>query len=511
MKAADVGSTALAVEPTVELVELGKSYPGVSALSGVSLRLARGEVHSIVGENGAGKSTLVRILAGLEQADAGEVRIDGHPVRLRSPRAARRGGISYVPQEPEGIPIFSVGRNVLLGTEGSWVRRGKLSATERERVCDALHRMGIGDLDPSLSLGSLPIAQRRLCQIAATLVDPGNVILLDEPTAVLADVDAGVLLERLELLRDEGKSILYVSHRLSEVMSISDRISVLRDGQLVGTFARGEVNRTELLALMARSQTSARRPTATKRPQSKPGAPVLEVDGLTRDGHFDSITFTVDAGQVVGLAGIQGSGHAALVDALAATGGVSRGTIRVDGALVDADKPLSALRGGIRVVPEERRTRGIVPTRSIRENLAIGFGTQAQRRFFRSMSAERDRARDAVTTLDVRARDIEVPVATLSGGNQQKVVIGRVLGSAPRVLVLCEPTQGIDVRSKGEILSLVCQIARDQGLAVVIASSEFEELVDYADVVHVMRQGRLVATMDSGEATHARLLEAAIP
>ena len=498
--------------PLVQLVAVGKSFPGVRALSDVSLDFRAGEIHSIVGENGAGKSTLVSMLAGLAQPDGGEILVDGQRVRFRNPRSARTGGVSFVPQETEGVPSFSVGRSLMLGREGRWINRSRLSLAERGQVTDAMQRMGVTGLDGDTPISELSVAEVRLCQIAGTLVDPGRLIMLDEPTAVLADADAELLLDRLEKLREEGKSILYVSHRLSEVMRISDRITVLRDGRAVGTFSRGEIDRAGLLALMARKQGESQ-PTAVAatRPAAANGTPRLRVTGFSRGRLFQDVGFDVFPGQVVGIAGIQGSGHGRLLEAIAGASPVDAGVLEVDGAHVKAGSLHHSLIAGIRLVPEERRQRGIVGPRSIRENLSIGYGTQAQSRFFRSPTVERKAASQAIANLDIRTPGAEVMVQNLSGGNQQKVVIARVLASAPRVMLLCEPTQGIDVRSKAEILRLLREAARQQGISVVLASSEFEELLEYTDVIHVMRGGRIVTTVQTEQTSYSELLESAVP
>jgi len=496
----------------VRLVAIDKSYPGVRALESISLDFNEGEIHSIVGENGAGKSTLVRILAGLEQPDTGTILVDGRPVRLKNPRTARRDGVSFVPQEVEGVSTFSVGRSLMLGREGRWINRSRLSSAESTLAHEALARMGVTGMDVDAPVSGLSVAELRLCQIAGTLVDPGRLIVLDEPTAVLADADAEVLLERLEGLRRERRGILYVSHRLGEVLRISDRITVLRDGRVVGTFARGEIDRAGMLSLMARKQSESPIAAAADEPAAVAAASTrLSVRGLTRAGAFEGVDFAVVAGQVVGIAGIQGSGHGRLLEALAGSAPVDSGDVAVDGASIEPGSLRRALDAGIRLVPEERRTRGIVGSLSLRDNISIGFGSAAQRRFLRRPKDEKTVANGAVENLGIHARDIDVLVKTLSGGNQQKVVIARVLASSAAVLLLCEPTQGIDVRSKAEILGLLKRTAQSTGIGVVLASSEFEELLEYTDIIHVMRAGTIVKTVRTRDTSYSELLEAAVP
>lgn len=505
-----------AEEAIVRLRGIGKSYPGVRAVDSVDIEFCSGEVHAIVGENGAGKSTLVRMLTGLEAPDSGQIEIDGHTAHLRSPGAARRAGISLVPQEAALVPTLSVGRNVLLTSTPAWVRRSRLSGVERTAVTEALTRVGAEDIDPDTPATALSTAQARLCQIAATLIRPGRLLVLDEPTAVLADADAELLLRRLDLLREAGTSILYISHRLGEVQRLADRITVLRDGVVVGTYARGELDRGDLIRLMARKQDEADEPRQSPMvvPAASPaldGPVLMRVRGLAREGAFAGIDFDARAGEVVGIAGIQGSGHGRLLEAIAGATTVEAGTIEVDGVRVEPGSLRSALQAGVRLVPEERRERGIVGPLSIRDNLSIGFDSDPQRRFVRDGRAERAAAATAFTALDIRAASADVATSTLSGGNQQKVVIARVLASRPRVMLLAEPTQGIDVRAKAEILGLLRRFARERGIAVVLASSEFEELLDFADTIHVLRLGRLVASMPAATASYTAVLEAAVP
>jgi ABC-type sugar transport system ATPase subunit len=498
-------------DPLVRLVGASKLYPGIRALDRVDLDFRAGEIHSIVGENGAGKSTLVRLLAGLDRPSSGAIEINGAAVRLRNPAAARRVGVRLVPQEASLVPNLSVGRNVLLGKEGRWSSRSRLTARERTTVTGALSRVGAETLDIDQLATALPVASVRLAQIAATLIDPGRLLILDEPTAVLSDVDAERLLQRLERLREEGISILYVSHRLGEVQRLSDRTTVMRDGAVIGTFDRGTIDRAEMLRLMARStMTAASRP-AEAMDADEDADRVLVVDRLNRDGAFYDVSFEARVGEVVGIAGIQGSGHGQLVDVIAGAVAADSGRVHVDGEVVHTGSRQSALRAGIRVVPEERRERGIVAPRSIRENMSIGFGSAAQARFVRRPSLERATTRQAIGEFGVYANSGEVAIGTLSGGNQQKVVIARVLASNPRVMLLSEPTQGIDVRAKAEILGILRRAARERGIAIVLASSEFEELLEFTDVIHVMRLGRIVDSIRSRQASYSQVLEAAVP
>ncbi len=498
-------------DPVVQVVEVTKEYPGVVALADVTVDFLAGEIHAVVGENGAGKSTLVRLLAGLIRADTGELVVDGRPVHFRDPRDARNGGISVVPQEPQGVPAFNVGRTVTLGLEGFWSRRSRLGDDDRQVVRGALDKVGAERLDDARLVSAISVAELRLCQIARTLLDPGRLIVLDEPTAVLAESDAEALLTRLETLRGEGRSIVYISHRLGEVLRIADRVSVLRDGRLVGTFTPDDLDRDRLVTLMARTEANGTRAATPRRPAQSTGDRVLQVNGLTRSGSFNNVDLEVRAGEIIGIAGVQGSGHAAVLDAIAGAVGTDSGTVTVDDISLPGGHLAEAYSAGIRLVPEDRRRRGIVGCRPVRENLSLAGGPTLHRFGLRRLAAERTLTQRTIAEFDVRTPSTETLVERLSGGNQQKIVLGRVLASDPRVLLLCEPTQGIDVRSKGEIRQIITELARERGLGIVLASSEFEELIDHADRIYVMCEGTTTRTFDAGTASYRDVLAAALP
>lgn len=499
----------------VELVKINKHFPGVHALQSVSLDFVAGEIHSIVGENGAGKSTLVNVLAGLVQPDTGDIWVSGRRVQFRNPRAARRGGVSVVPQDTHVIPTFSVGRTATLGLERFWVSRASVTTAERQSVQSALAHVGARKLDAAQLMAAASVAQIRLCQLARTLLDPGRLIILDEPTAALSAADAEALLDRLVALRDEGRSILYVSHRLDEVLQISDRITVLRDGAVVGTFAREDVDRAELVHLMARdtvlhgSEAAESRHPAER--QERDSHSVLQVRGLTRGRTLRHVSFDVQPGEVVGIAGVQGSGHGELLELLAGAAAPDAGQILVDRQPIMTGSVKAAYRAGIRLVPQERRERGVVGARSVRENIVLGSINASGTSVLRRHRQERTQTEKMIDDLAIRTRGGETPVETLSGGNQQKVVLARMLASQPRVLLLSEPTQGIDVNAKAQILDLIRRVARERNFGIVLASSEFEEVLQYADVIHVMTEGSIVKSFGAGEARYRDVLAAALP
>jgi len=497
----------------LELVGVTKQFPGVLALDGVDLALFPGEIQALVGENGAGKSTLIKIITGVYVADKGVIAVGGRETRIATPRSALESGITLVPQDILMIPEMSIGRNILLGMEDRSAAAQSLGLEERARIEEALSRVGLR-LDPGVKAGSLNVPQLRLAQIARALLQAGHVIVLDEPTAVLSEADSEHLLDRLEAFRKEGKAILYVTHRLSEVMRLADRITILRDGRRVGHFKRGEVSRDEILSLVAKDGARMdEAPRAEPTLSVDPGDTVLSVKGLSAPPKFSDVDLDVREHEIIGIAGVQGSGHGQLLRAIAGVDTASAGEIRVDGRGVTLGAPRASYGRGVLLVPADRRGSAIVPRQSIRENIVLsGRVRESCRRFgLRWPGAERRIAQTYIDMFSVRPPQTEAKIGTLSGGNQQKVALARALESDARVLLIDEPTQGIDVRTKAEIHSLLRRVARERKCAVVVASSEFEELIGLAQTVHVMRLGRLVKALPGEGITYRQILEHALP
>lgn len=504
------GSRALtsAGPPLLVLRGIGKSFPGVTALQGIDFTLHSGEVHALLGENGAGKSTLVKIVSGVERPDQGSLTYKGEEVVFATPRDARRCGISIVPQDIWMVPGLSIGRNILLGMEAAWSSRGRLSGSERERVAGALRIVGL-QIDPDTSVAALSVPQLRLAQVARALLSEAEVIVLDEPTAVLAEPDAEQVLERLISLRDTGRGILYVTHRLSEVMRIADRITLLRNGRQTGHFRRGEVDHPELVALLTKDgERSEPKGAAASPAGNREGTGRLDVVGLTTLGKFREVSLEAHGGQIVGIAGVQGAGQSALLRAIAGLDRVDYGEIRVAGGLLPTGNASAAFERGLRYAPADRRREGIVGKLSISDNLALSPRVRraCRRLGLRWREVERSMGRDYIRELAIRPPRVEAAAESLSGGNQQKVIIGRMLESAPRVLLAEDPTQGVDLSAKRDIHAALRALAAARHCVIIVASSDFEELLSLADVIHVMRMGRLVARLPASEASYAALL-----
>jgi ABC-type sugar transport system ATPase subunit len=512
--------SASAPPPLLNATQICKRFPGVVALDQVDFEVRQGEIHALLGENGAGKSTLIKLITGLTQPDEGGLFVKGRQVQIASPRDARRLGISVVPQDVMMVSGLSVGRNMLLGLEQPMCAYGSLKRAEAEIVERALEMVG-AKFSPSTLASSLSVPDLRLAQIARTLIHPGSIVVMDEPTAVLSEPDAERLLERLLSFREQGKAIIYVSHRLSEVMRIADRATVLRDGRRVAQFGRGDFDRQQIVAVMARAE---QRPTsiavASQTSDSTANDSIgsedtvlLRVTKLSSHGRYSDVSLSARAGEIVGIAGVQGSGHGYFVRALAGADPWDAGAVTICGRDSPRGSVRAAFHRGLAFIPADRRRSAIVTSLSIQENLALSRRVRANcRRFgFRWPARERAMAEQLASDLSIHPPILDALAGTLSGGNQQKLALARVVEGDSRVLLIEEPTQGVDIRSKAEIHTLLRNVAKHQRRAVVIASSEFEELVDIADVIHVMCLGRLVATFPRNEANYHTILHHALP
>lgn len=506
-------TTGIATEtivPAARLTGIRKAFPGVLAIDDVNIDVQHGEIHALIGENGAGKSTLVKILVGAIRPDAGSIFLEGRETSLHSTRAARRHGISYIPQDVQAVPGLSVGRNILLGNERFFSSRNRLNREEAQTVGTALERAG-AVFEASERAETLSIPELRLAQIARALVNPGDVLVLDEPTAVLSEADAEHLLTRLQLFLEGGKGILYVSHRLTEVLRIANRITVLRDGKQMGTFDRDEVDRERIIQLMAKPNRGARRQAIVHdRSSAESALPVLEVTGLTREPDLRHVSFSVRPGEIVGVAGVHGSGHGHLLHAVAGLDPYDEGSMVIDGVRLMPGSIRDSYAAGAILVPADRRGSAIVPAQSVQSNLMLPIRAFAKRFGVRRLRAEAVASRRYVDLFGIQPASTQALAAGLSGGNQQKMALARSLESKPRVLLLEEPLQGIDVNSKVEIRGLIEWLA-SEGVAVAVATSDFEDLIGLADVVHVMCLGRLAATLPGEEITYEAILRHALP
>ncbi|MFJ1790573.1 sugar ABC transporter ATP-binding protein [Kitasatospora griseola] len=479
----------------------------MQALNDVTLDLPGGSVTALMGENGAGKSTLLKILTGDHRPTGGHVLLDGRPVDLRSPADARAAGIRIVPQEPEIVPHVSVAENVYTGSLPRRAGRRLDRAELRRRIAADLDRLGFADvLDPDLLGSQLTAAQRQLVEImrALTGADAARVIAFDEPTSSLSEHEVDALFALIDRLRDQGVAVVYVSHRMQEILRLADRIAVLRDGALVGVRDARTTTEDELVRLMVGRDLSTmfvRRSVVTDRV-------VLDVRDLTTD-RVRGIDLRIHAGEVVGLAGLIGAGRSELALALAGDLPVRSGSVTLDGRPLPSGNPGAVIRAGLGLAPEERKAQALFLHRTIRDNTSIAVLERLRRFRFVRRGAERDLAQEYTDRLRVRAPSIEHEVRKLSGGNQQKVVLARWLARRPKLLILDEPTRGIDVGAKAEIYRIVADLA-EQGVALLVISSELPELLGLADRIVVMQNGRTTGELNRAEATEEAVLALAM-
>ncbi|MCB4804443.1 simple sugar transport system ATP-binding protein [Methylobacterium brachiatum] len=474
---------------------LSKSFAGHQALAGVDFTLRRGEIHALLGENGAGKSTFIKTLTGVVRRDAGEVWLDGEPIAPRSAEAAARAGIATVYQEVGLLPNLTVAQNLFLGREPT--RFGLVRNREmRRRAVALLADFGLS-IDVGAPLGRYPVAVQHLVAIARAVDLSARALILDEPTASLDTHEVTVLFGVMRRLAERGIGIVFVTHFLEQVYAITDRITVLRNGRLVTERETARFPRIELVHTMLGhdlAETEARVEQADRPARAGSGTPVLQAEGLGKAGYLQPIDLTVGSGEVVGLAGLLGSGRTETARLLFGAERADRGRIRLDGKPVQIGGPRDALRHRFGYCPEERKTEGIVADLTVRENIVLAL--QARRGPFRPLGrvAQDKIARDFIAMLDIRPPDPERPIGLLSGGNQQKALLARWLATEPRLLILDEPTRGIDVGAHAEIIRLIRRLC-DEGLALLVISSELEEIVTYSDRVIVMRDRAQVAEL----------------
>jgi len=493
-----------AASPRLTLVDVTKAFGGTQALAGVSLTVAAGEAHALIGENGAGKSTLLKILAGVQAADAGGIRFEGAPYRPRDPLAARRAGIAMIHQELTLAPHLSVEENLTLGLEPR-TRFGLLDRRrQRELAGDALSRLG-AELPLGAPAGGLTIAQQQLTEIARALLTQPRLLILDEPTSSLTRADTERLFTALDRLRAEGVSLLYVSHFLEECRRVCTRFTVLRDGRSVATGTLGETPTPDVIRHMVGREVKDLYPRTAR----NPGDVLLELDGLAGHAKPRSASFQVRRGEVLGLFGLVGAGRTETFRALFGLEPVTAGTVKVAGREQTHRSPHQRLRAGVALLSEDRKREGLLLGRSLRENLTTTrLGAVSTAGFIRP-DRERATTRDWMARLGVKARDEHQAVGELSGGNQQKIAFGRLLFHDAQILLLDEPTRGIDVGAKVAIYHQIDQAAR-AGRAVVIASSYLPELLGVCDTVAAFRRGEVVAVRPATEWTDDSLLAAAI-
>ena len=489
--------------PILALEDVSKAFGAVRALQDVSLDLRGGEIHALAGENGAGKSTLVKILAGVHRPDEGRVLLDGGPQDFRGPGDAQQAGVAVIYQEPTLFPDLSIAENIIMGRQP----RASFGRIDRRSLSTAttglFDRLGV-TLDPDRPARGLSIADQQIVEIAKALSRDARVLVMDEPTAALSGNEVARLFTVARTLREQGCALLFISHRLEEIFELCQRVTTLRDGRLIATEELDGLTPDDLVQRMVGRELDTLYP----KQDTTVGEPVLEVARLTREGVFTDVSFEVRTGEIVALAGLVGAGRSEVARAVFGVDRYDAGAVTVSGTRLPGGSPTAAMAAGIALVPEDRRQQGLVMDGSIERNIGLTTLRTLRRGPVVSHTAERDRAADWAIRLRLKYARLSDAVSVLSGGNQQKVVLAKWLSTKPTVLIVDEPTRGIDVGTKAEVHRLLSELAAD-GLAVLMISSDLPEVLGMADRVLVMHEGRLAADIPRAEATEETVMAAA--
>jgi ribose transport system ATP-binding protein len=489
--------------PLLEMRSIIKTFPGVKALQEVDFNVTRGEVHALVGENGAGKSTLMKIVAGVYTRDGGEMLWKGAPVHFTSPKQAQLAGITTIHQELNLIPQMSVTENIFLGDEIEGVGGLLDWKTMHEKAREMLGRLHL-DIDPRTCIDELGVGKQQMVEVAKALHYRADLIIMDEPTAALSLSEIEDLFEIIRQLRSSGVSIIYISHHLEETFEISDRTTVLRDGQLVTTQSTSSLTLDELIRLMVGRRLSEQFPKVS----APRGKEMLRVEGVHQGGKLRDIHFSAYAGEILGIAGLVGAGRTEMVRAIFGADLIDGGKIYVEGKEVRITSPRDAIRAGIALLTEDRKGQGLVLKMSTRENITMSILDRLTALIFTSQKKEADLAQRFIEDMNIKTAGHNELVMNLSGGNQQKVVLSKWMATQPRILIFDEPTRGIDVGAKVEIYKLMNDLAA-QGTAILMVSSELPEILGMADRIIVLHEGHIAGELSRAEASQEKILELA--
>ncbi len=488
--------------PIIQMRDISKSFGGVHALKNVQLTIYPGEVHAILGENGAGKSTLIKTITGVHQPDSGEIELNGQVVQFANPREAQQQGIAAIYQEPSLFPDLSIAENILVGRQP--VSGGRISWRQMNRIAsDLLERLHV-KLNPRTKARNLSVAQQQMVEIARALSVNAKVLIMDEPTSSLTSNEVEELFHITKNLRDEGTAVIFISHRLEELFALADRVTTLRDGEYVGTRTLANVTTDELIQMMVGRKLDDLFP----KQDVERGEVVLEVENLSANGAFQDISFKLHAGEILGMSGLVGAGRTDVACSIFGVKPATAGRITVRGEQVTIANPQKAMALGISYVPEDRKNHGLVLPMPIGDNITLPVINEFATYGWLNRKKEKTTALEASKKLEVKAYGIEQKAQELSGGNQQKVVLAKWLNTNPRILILDEPTRGIDVGTKAAVHRLMSSLAAE-GMAILMISSELPEILGMSDRILVMREGHITGEFERGEATQEKLMMAA--
>jgi len=487
----------------LELRDVSKAFGPVVALRSATLVVEPGSIHALVGENGAGKSTLIKVVAGVHRRDGGDFRLAGQTADFASTAQAKAAGVAVIYQEPTLFPDLSVTENIFMGRHRLGAARRIDRAAMYAEAEGLFTRLGV-HIDPRRPAEGLSIADQQIIEIAKAISLDARLLIMDEPTAALSGVEVERLFAVARSLRDEGRALVFISHRFDEVFSLCDMVTVMRDGEYISTHKVSETNVDEIVAAMVGREVAELFPKTA----AEIGAPVLEVEGLNSTGVFRDVSFTVRAGEIVGLAGLVGAGRSEIARAVFGVDGYESGVVRVNGIDVPPRNPRAAIKAGMAFIPEDRRKQGLVIDASVTRNVAGVIRQGLAKAGLLSAAAENKAAGPWASRLEVKTSALDMSAATMSGGNQQKVVIAKWLATSPKLLIIDEPTRGIDIGTKSEVHRLLSELA-GQGLAILMISSELPEVLGMADRVLVVCEGRITADLDRDEATPETVMYAA--
>ncbi|PSL34334.1 ribose ABC transporter ATP-binding protein [Planomicrobium soli] len=485
----------------IKMTGISKSFSSNQVLKNVQFSLGKGEIHALMGENGAGKSTLMKIMAGIYSRDSGTVEVKGEPVEFTSPKQAEEAGISVIHQELNILPYLSIAENLFLGREETFGRTGILKTKEMEKKTQKiLADLGL-DIDPASPASTLSVGKQQIVEIAKALSVDAEVIIMDEPTAALTDREIDTLFATIRQLQKQGVSFIYISHRMEEIFSLCDRITILRDGEYVGERKISETSFEEIVQMMVGRELGERFPER----KSAIGEVKLAVKGLSRKDCFENVSFELRKGEILSIAGLMGAGRTEVVQSLFGYKKLDGGTIEFDGLPIKIDSPKKAKEIGIGYVTEDRKSEGLIVDFTVEENVSMTNFSAISKNGLISKKKERTLYDDMVKRLGIRTSGPEQSAKSLSGGNQQKVVIAKWLGIEPELLILDEPTRGVDVGAKKEIYSIINELA-ERGVAILMISSELPEVIGMADRVLVMHEGKVTADLPKNEMTQERIM-----
>lgn len=489
---------------------LSKSFSGIKALDNVSFNLRRGEVHALMGENGAGKSTFMKILIGLLAPDSGEIVFEGSNLTDQKVGDTLKKGISMIHQEILIIPELTVAQNIFLGREKSVSGRkgifsGWLDDSDINKKSEQiLKQLGV-DISPKTKMKYLSVAQMQMVEIAKAVSNDAKVIIMDEPTSAISDKEVEMLFKMIRDLKGKGVSIIYISHKMDEIFRISDTVTVLRDGKYIGTKSATELDQNSLISMMVGREIGQMFPERVGGLKDE----VLSVSRLGKKGKFSAINFTVSSGEILGLAGLMGAGRTEIARTIYGLDSLDEGEIRISGETVTIDSPQKALKNGIGYVSEDRKGLGFIPKMSVKDNITLASLKRHKKGVFINTKSEETDTGRMIAELRIKTSGIDQKVTYLSGGNQQKVVIGKVLLAAPQLIILDEPTRGVDVGAKFEIYKLIRNLA-ENGMAIIMISSELPEVLGMSDRIVVLSKGKQTATLSRQEATQELIMKYAV-